>query len=126
MKELSLFIFSHDVAKATEILRKHEIGGMAFYEIHATGRTKRKEIPEMVRMYQTGRMITPETEKRTKIETLVPDSLAEQIVQDLVSNLGSESEPGGLVVVSDVSNAYELGTKHSGESILTADSPDIF
>lgn len=120
MKELTIYLFSHDISKATEILRKHKVGGMAFYEIHAAGRTKRKEIPEMVRMYQTGRMTTPETEKRTKLETLVPDSLAEQIVQDLVTNLGSESDPGGLVLVTDVSNAYELGTKVSGEALLTS------
>jgi nitrogen regulatory protein P-II 1 len=118
MKELGIIIYTHDFSKVTEILRKHKIGGMAFYEIHASGRTKRKEIPEMVRMYQTGRMVTPEAEKRTKVETLVPDSLADQIVQDLVSNLGSESDPGGLVLVTDISNAYELGTKHSGEKLL--------
>jgi nitrogen regulatory protein P-II 1 len=121
MKELSIILYSHDLSKATEILRKHKVGGMAFYEIHASGRTKRKEIPEMVRMYQTGRMVTPEHEKRTKVEALVPDSLAEQIVQDLVSNLGSESDPGGLVLLTDVTNAYELGTKHSGESLLTTE-----
>jgi nitrogen regulatory protein P-II 1 len=121
MKELSIFLRSQDLSNATDILRKYKVGGMAFHEIHAAGRTKRKEIPEMVRMYQTGRMITPETEKRTKIETLVPDSLAEQIVQDLVSGLGSESDPGGLILVTDVSNAYELGTKLSGDSLLTTE-----
>ena len=49
MKELNIFIFSHDLSTVTEILRRHNIAGMAFSEIHATGHTKRKEIPEMVR-----------------------------------------------------------------------------
>lgn len=79
---------------------------------------KEKEIPEMVRMYQTGRMITPETEKRTKVEVLVPDSVADSIVQELIKSIGSESEPGGLVFVTDVSNAHLLGTSRSGESLL--------
>jgi nitrogen regulatory protein P-II 1 len=118
MKEINIFIFSHDLSTVTEILRKHNIAGMAFSEIHATGHTKRKEIPEMVRMYQTGRMITPDTEKRTKVEALVPDSVANTIVQELVKSIGSESEPGGLVFVTDVSNAYLLGTKRSGDSLL--------
>ena len=118
MKEINVFIFTHDLSTVTEILRKHNIAGMAFSEIHATGHTKRKEIPEMVRMYQTGRMITPETEKRTKVEALVPDSVSDSIVQELVKTIGSESEPGGLVFVTDVSNAYLLGTNRSGDSLL--------
>jgi nitrogen regulatory protein P-II 1 len=118
MKELNIFIFTHELSTVTEILRKHNIAGMSFSEIHATGHTKRKEIPEMVRMYQTGRIITPETEKRTKVEALVPDSVADSIVQELVNSIGSESEPGGLVFVTDVSNAYLLGTNRSGDSLL--------
>ena len=118
MKELNIFVFTHELSTVTEILRKHNIAGMSFSEIHATGHTKRKEVPEMVRMYQTGRMITPETEKRTKVEVLVPDSVVDSIVQELVKSVGSESEPGGLVFITDVSNAYLLGTNRSGESLL--------
>ena len=118
MKELNIFIFSHDLSTVTEILRRYNIAGMSFSEIHATGHTKRKEVPEMVRMYQTGRMVTPEHEKRTRVESLVPDSKVDSIVQELVKTIGSESEPGGLVFVTDVSNAHLLGTSRSGESLL--------
>jgi nitrogen regulatory protein PII len=118
MKEINIFIFSHDLSTVTEILRKHNIAGMSFSEIHATGHTKRKEIPEMVHSYQTGRMVTPESEKRTKVETLVPDSVMDSIVQELVKNVGSESRPGGLVFITDVSNAHLLGTSRTGESLL--------
>ena len=118
MKELNIFIFTRDLSVVTEILREHNIAGMSFSEIHATGHTKRKEVPEMVRMYQTGKMVTPEHEKRTKVETLVPDDMADSIVQELVKNIGSESDPGGLVFITDVLNAYLLGTSRSGESLL--------
>ena len=118
MKELNVFIFSHDLSTVTEILRRHNIAGMAFSEIHATGHTKRKDVPEMVRMYQTGRMVTPEHEKRTKVEFLVPDTKVDGIVQELVKTIGSESEPGGLVFVTEISNAHLLGTSRSGESLL--------
>jgi nitrogen regulatory protein P-II 1 len=120
MKELNIFIVYQDLSKVTEILRKHNVGGMTFYEIQGAGRTKREEVPEMVRNYQTGRKITPEFVKRTKIETIVPDSSAKEIVQDVLSNLGSESEPRGMIFVKEVSNAYEIGTKQSGEALLTA------
>jgi len=118
MKELNIIIFTHELSTVTEILRKHNIAGMSFSEIHATGHTKRKEIPEMVHSYQTGRIVIPESEKRTKVETLVPDSVVDSIVQELVKNVGSESQPGGLVFITDVSNAHLLGTSRSGESML--------
>jgi nitrogen regulatory protein PII len=63
-------------------------------------------------------MVTPEHEKRTKVETLVPDSEVDGIVQELVKSIGSESEPGGLVFVNEISNAHLLGTSRSGESLL--------
>ena len=72
------------------------------------------------RAYQTGRRITPEFEKRAKIETFVPDSFVEEIVDELVSSFGSDSEPSGMVFVKEVSEAYEIGSKYSGEAILTA------
>jgi nitrogen regulatory protein P-II 1 len=119
MKKLTVYIFTRHLSAITEILRKYNIAGMSFSEIHATGHTKKKEVPEMVWVYQTGKLVTPEHEKRTKVETLVPDSVAHSIVQELVKNIGSESDPGGLVFVTDVSNAYLLGTSRSGESLLT-------
>jgi nitrogen regulatory protein P-II 1 len=89
VKELSIYLFTEAVPTATEILRKHGIGGLAFYEIYGAGRTRRHEIPELVfrgaRAYQTGRRITPEFEKRSKIETFVPDSSAKEIVDELIS-----------------------------------------
>jgi nitrogen regulatory protein P-II 1 len=119
MKEIDIYVISEDLLKVTDILRKHNVGGIAFYEIDGRGRTKREEIPEMVRFYMTGRKVTPEFVKRTKVETFVTDSSAKEIVEDLITNLGSESDPRGMVFVKEVSNAYEIGTKQSGEAVLT-------
>lgn len=120
MKEINVYVVSEDLPKVTNILRKHNVGGMAFYEIDGRGRRKREEVPEMVRSYMTGRKITHEFSKRTKVETFVTDSAAKEIVEDLINTLGSASDPRGVVFVKEVSNAYELGTKLSGEAILTA------
>lgn len=119
MKEINVYVVSEDLPKVTNILRKHNVGGMAFYEIDGRGRRKREEVPEMVRTYMTGRKITHEFAKRTKVETFVTDSSAKEIVEDLITNLGSGSDPRGMVFVKEVSNAYEIGTKQSGESVLT-------
>jgi nitrogen regulatory protein P-II 1 len=121
MKEISIFIRTDDLAKVTEILKKHDVGGITFYEIMGAGRTKRDAVPEMVRSYMTGRTITPEYAKRTKVEAIVSDSAMNQIVDDISNSLSqhAESEAHGMIFIKDVSDAYELGTKQRGEAVLT-------
>ena len=122
MKEISIFILTDDLAQVTEILRKHNVGGITFYEINGAGRTKRDAIPEMVRSYMTGRTITPEYVKRTKVETIVIDSAVKQIVDDISGTLSrhTENEPHGMIFIKDVSDAYEIGTKQRGEAVLSS------
>jgi nitrogen regulatory protein P-II 1 len=122
MKEISLFILREDLERVTEILRKHNVGGITFYEINGAGRTKRDTVPEMVRAYMTGRMITPDYAKRTKVETIVSDSAVNQIVDDISNSLGQRAggEAHGMIFIKEVSDAYELGTKQRGEAVLTS------
>jgi len=118
MKEISIFVRAEYLPNVTEILLKHNVGGFAFYEVNARGRTKIKEVPEMVRAYMTGRKITPGHEKRIKVETFVQDSSVNQIIDDLVK-IGSGSEGHGMIFVKETVNAHEIGTTQSGELILT-------
>lgn len=117
MKDISIFIRAENLPKVTEILNKHNVGGFAFYEVNARGRTKIKEVHEVVRAYMTGRKITPEHEKRTKVETIVPDSSANQIIDDLVK-IHSGPEGHGMIFVKEAVNAHGIGTTQSGEAIL--------
>jgi nitrogen regulatory protein PII len=55
MKEISIFIRTDDLAQVTETLKKHNVGGISFYDINGAGRAKREAVPEMVRSYMTGR-----------------------------------------------------------------------
>ena len=119
MKQLDIFIRTDDLKQVTDILQKNGVGGITFYEINGAGRMKRKAVPEMVRAYMTGRMITPEYVKRTKVEAVVPDSAVKMIVDGLNDNR-SGKEAHGMVFVKDVSDAYEIGTKVSGEAALSA------
>ena len=122
MKEISIFIPKDDLAQVTEILTKHNVGGITFYEINGAGRTKRDAVPEMVRAYMTGRTITPDYVKRTKVETIVPDSAVNQIVDDISNSLGQHAgkDAHGMIFIKDVSDAYEIGTKQRGEAVLTS------
>ena len=121
MKELSIFIRTEDLAQVTGILKKHNVGGISFYDINGAGRTKREAVPEMVRSYMTGRTITPDYIKRTKVETIVPDSTINPIVDDLVNNFNTRTGANGMIFVKDVSDAYEIGTdaKQRGEAVLS-------
>jgi nitrogen regulatory protein P-II 1 len=120
MKEISIYIRKDDLAQVTEVLRKHNVGGISFYEIDGAGRTRRDAVPEMVRSYMTGRTITPEYIKRTKIETVVTDSAMNQIVDDILNALRPHAqEAHGMIFIKDVSDAYEIGTRERGEAVLS-------
>jgi nitrogen regulatory protein PII len=119
VKELVIYTISEDLPKVSEILHKHNAGGMVFYEVNGRGRIERDQIPEMVRSYMTGRKVTPEFVKRTKIETVVTDSAAKEIIGEITNSIGSESDPRGMIFVKDVSSAHEIGTKKSGDMVLT-------
>ena len=121
MKEISIFILTDDLAQVTEILRKHNVGGITFYEINGAGRTKRDAMPEIVQSYMTGRTTTPEYAKRLKVETIVSDSAMNQIVDDISNTLSQHAgnEAHGMIFVKDVFDACEIGTKQRGEAVLT-------
>jgi nitrogen regulatory protein P-II 1 len=122
VKEISIFIPTEDLEQVVEILKKHKVGGMTFYQINGAGRTKRKALPEMVRSYMTGRMITPDYAKRIKVETIVSDSLVNQILEDISNSIGQHAgnEAHGMIFIKDVYDAYEIGTRQRGEAVLTS------
>jgi nitrogen regulatory protein PII len=121
MKEISIYILKEDLAKVLEILKKHNVGGIAFYEIIGAGRVAREAVPEMVRSYMTGKTVTHEHEKRTKVETIVSDSEANPILDEISNSLGqhAENKARGMMFIKDVSHAHEIGTNQKGEAVLT-------
>lgn len=121
MKEISIYIASHDLAQVCEILEKHNVGGISFFEINGAGRTRREAIPEIVDSYMTGRTVIPEHAKRTKVEVIVSDAASNQIVDDILNRLGQHAgeEAHGMIFVKDVSDAREIGTEQRGEAVLT-------
>jgi nitrogen regulatory protein P-II 1 len=121
MKEISIYILTEDLAKVLEILKKHNVGGIAFYEVIGAGRVAREAVPEMVRSYMTGKTVTHEHERRTKVETIVSDSEANPILDEISNSLGqhAENKARGMMFIKDVSHAHEIGTNQRGEAVLT-------
>ena len=116
MKELNIFIKESDLSKVTDILQKRK-AGITFFEIQGTGRTPRVT-QEIVHFYQTGRKTTPKFIGRILVISIVPDSDAKSIIEEILNSFGEQKEPYGMLFVKDVFNAYEIGTKLTGDEVL--------
>ncbi len=118
MKQIDI-VFPHErLSVVNEILYKHKVGGLLFHDIKGRGRAKREAISEVVQGYATGKAYVPEFGTRTKLEALVSDSLAKQIIDDILGSLSTGSASDRKIFVKDVAEAYDIGTKHSGDVAL--------
>lgn len=114
MKRLDIIIPHERLGEVNEILHNHKVGGMSFYDIKGRGRAKREPV-------SVGRGVmryVPEFGFRTKIEVLVADSLARQIVDDIIKKISTGSASDGKVFVYDVAEAYDIGSKEKGDAAL--------
>jgi len=118
MKELTIYVPQEKLFEVTEILHKHNVIGLTFSEVMGSGRTKHDPIPEKVREYMSGRMIIPEFVKRSKVETIVTDSSAKTIVDDIMNNLKTGKHAHGYIFVKEISDAFDIASKLHGEDVL--------
>jgi nitrogen regulatory protein P-II 1 len=114
VKRLDIIIPHERLSEVNDILHKHKVGGITFYDIKGRGRAKQEPVA-------VGRGVmryVPEFGSRTKIEVLVKDSLAKEIIDDLLKNISTGSTSDGKIFVYDVAEAYDIGSKESGDSAL--------
>jgi nitrogen regulatory protein P-II 1 len=84
------------------------------YDIKGRGRTKQEPL-------SVGRGVmkyTPEYGSNTKIEVLIPDPLADSVVNDVLTVIGTVTSSIGKIFVFDVAGAYDIGTRQTGDSAL--------
>jgi nitrogen regulatory protein P-II 1 len=114
MKRLDIIIPHERLSEVNDILHKHKVGGITFYDIKGRGRAKQEPVA-------VGRGVmryVPEFGSRTKIEVLVKDSLSKEIIDDLLKKISTGSTSDGKIFVYDVAEAYDIGSKESGDSAL--------
>jgi nitrogen regulatory protein P-II 1 len=114
MKRLDIIIPHERLQEVNDILHKHKVGGMTFYDIIGRGRSKREPV-------SVGRGImryVPEFGSRMKIEVLVSDSRAKSIIDNIFNVLSTGSDYDGKIFVYDVAEAYDIGTKETSNSAL--------
>ena len=98
MKRLDIIIPHERLSEVNDILHKHKVGGITFYDIKGRGRAKQEPLA-------VGRGVmryVPEFGTRTKIEVLVKDSLAKEIIDDLLKKISTGSTSDGKIFVYDV------------------------
>lgn len=84
------------------------------YDIKGRGRTKQEPL-------SVGRGVMkyiPEYGSNTKIEVWVPDPLAESVIKDVLTEIGTGTSSIGKIFVFDVVGAYDIGTEQTGDSAL--------
>ena len=113
MKRLDIIVPHENVHEINDILRKHNVGGMTFYDVKGRGRSKNEPI-----YVGTGVMkYIPEFGLATKVEVLVPDPESKQIIDDIL-RITNRSSTSGKIFVYDVAEAYDIGTKTTDNTAL--------
>jgi nitrogen regulatory protein P-II 1 len=114
LKRLDMIVPHERVRDIAEILHKHKVGGLTMYDTMGRGLTRQEPL-------SVGRGVIkyiPEYRSNTKIEVLVPDHLAEPIVNDVLAEIGTGTSSIGKIFVFDVEGAYGIGTKQTGDPAL--------
>lgn len=114
MKQLEIYIPWENVSEVTELLHKHEVGGISLSEIKGRGNIPHEPIPEMVHSYWYGKKMIPEYVNRVLISIIVSDLKVKPIIDDLLKLKPTR----GKVFVRDVLEAYDLVSKTIGEAAI--------
>ena len=112
MKRVDLLVSHEHLVEINELLHKHNVGGITFYDVRGRGRTNLESV-------EPGRGTTrrvPEFSSRTKIEIIVADPLVKAVVNDILNILREGSFASGKIFVSDIMEAYDIETKETGEA----------
>jgi len=114
MKRLEILVPHEHLSSVNKILYKYKAGGMSFYDIKGRGRSK----PSPVSVGRGVITYVPEFAYRIKIEVVVPDSTADNIIKNVLKVLGNGPEAFGKIFVYNVLEAYDIGTNETGDEAL--------
>jgi nitrogen regulatory protein P-II 1 len=122
MKQLDIIVPHERLSDVNQILYDHKVGGMLYYDIKGRGRAERPartaRLSTEAGGYSTGKRYVPEFGTRTKIEVLVPDSTYKQLVEEIIKTVSTGSAADGKIFIKDISEAYDIGSKQTGDPAL--------
>ena len=114
MKRIDVIIAHDWLVDINRIMREYGTGGITFYTIKGRGRSKL----EHVSVGRGMKRYTPEFQTRIKCEILVPDRMAEPIVEELSKVINAGSMSDGKIFVCEVVAAFDIKTGRTGDVVL--------
>ena len=112
MKRIEIIIPDRKLKCANEVIRDANTGGMSYYRIEGRGGVK----AEPASFGSGATDYAPEFIPRIKVEVVVKDGQAEELVNNLLDTLGDEL--GGKIFILDVHTAINLNTRKRGEAVI--------
>lgn len=114
LKRIDLIIPLERLRDLNDLLHEHNVGGLTFYDVKGRGRTRQEPVA-------VGRGVmryVPEFGSRLKVEVLVSKEKMKPLIDDILAKIGTGSLSDGKIFVYDVSEAYDIGSKESGDNAL--------
>lgn len=100
--------------RAFAALKELDLGGITYFESKGRGEIPRPKI-------HSGRgtgTYTPEFNVNSTIMMVVKDSMVDKVVEKILESTSSGLKGEGKIFVSDVDDAYDVGSKKRGEAAL--------
>ncbi len=104
MKALIIYIKENNFNAVKKVLFDNQVEAITYFDVMGQGHLEREATERIVQGYKTGEKYTPEFARRTRIETIVPDSKA----SSLVEALKSDPDIQGRVFIYEMPETYDL------------------
>ncbi len=104
MKGLIIYISEDKLGLLRKILQKNDIDTITYFDVMGRGRLERPSYERIVEGYRTNLTIVPDFVSRLRIELIVEDAKAKEII----NTIKQDGNIKGNIFVYDVSESHEL------------------
>jgi nitrogen regulatory protein P-II 1 len=114
MKKIEAVVPQARMERAFAALKELDLGGITYFESKGRGEIPRPKI-------HSGRgtgTYTPEFNVNSTIMMVVKDSMVDKVVEKILESTSSGLKGEGKIFVSDVDDAYDVGSKKRGKAAL--------
>jgi nitrogen regulatory protein P-II 1 len=114
MKKIEAIVPHGRMDKTFEGLKQLGLGGLTYYESKGRGQAPRPEL-------QGGRgtsSFIPEFNVNAELVLVVSDSMAEKVIENILSSSSTGLAGEGKMFVSEVDDAVDIGSKTRGEAAI--------
>src|ERR687893_914972 len=104
MKGLIIYIPEEKLGLLKQSLQKNDIDAITYFDVMDRGRLERPSYERIVQGYRTDQTIVPDFVSRLRIELIVEDAKAKEII----NTIRQDGNIKGNIFVYDVSESYAL------------------